>query len=639
MVAVMLRGKLLLRLFPALREMEPAVYREDLRKSMHAVLPWADLVTDSALHPEHKQALIYLRLSLTVAGAIIVTVSMIPALRKHSIFWANFLAAVLQTATPLLTNVVQNDPRYVAGYLLALVLMALFPLPFFHMLAWLTWSVVQYFVVAAVYNTGIFASEQEYSRNNVILAYFVTIIMMYVNERARMRAKVRELKLDKKTVELAESLDEVRALKTKQDGDYFLTSLLIKPLGGNFSSSNAADVDVMVRQKTHFRFQKWYVEIGGDLAAVHSIRLRGRPYLVFVNADAMGKSIQGAGGALVFGTVFKSVITRTQLSSRIQERYPEHWIRELLQDLQTVFVSFDGSMLVSAVVGLIDEDSGTLYYASAEHPPLVLLRDGRSTFIENESSMMKIGVEGFEEQLAIGVTTLHAGDVLVAGSDGRDDLGLQDDHAGNRVINENEKLILDVVTRSQGKLPEMERLLKESGELTDDLSLISINMRTGAPHAPAHPDHARLIEEARLAGSDLARAKTLLEEALNLGESAEVVAELARVLFRLKDYAAAARLGERYSEMVPSSLEFLYATSVALKHTGEITRAIDFGERVRLRKPGLTKNLINLGDCYVRAKNFARAEELAALAYKQDPDNAKVHKLMSALESMPGKPG
>ena len=30
-----------------------------------------------------------------------------------------------------------------------------------------------------------------------------------------------------------------------------------------------------------------------------------------MNADAMGKSLQGAGGALVMGTVFKSIIQNT----------------------------------------------------------------------------------------------------------------------------------------------------------------------------------------------------------------------------------------------------------------------------------------------------------------------------------------
>jgi hypothetical protein len=41
------------------------------------------------------------------------------------------------------------------------------------------------------------------------------------------------------------------------------------------------------------------------------------------NGDAMGKSLQGAGGALVAGVVIKAILTRTLLYSEYQNRYPE----------------------------------------------------------------------------------------------------------------------------------------------------------------------------------------------------------------------------------------------------------------------------------------------------------------------------
>ena len=48
---------------------------------------------------------------------------------------------------------------------------------------------------------------------------------------------------------------------------------------------------------------------------------------VFLNADAMGKSMQGAGGALVAGAVFNSIIERTMLSPTVQNQYPERWLK------------------------------------------------------------------------------------------------------------------------------------------------------------------------------------------------------------------------------------------------------------------------------------------------------------------------
>ncbi len=47
---------------------------------------------------------------------------------------------------------------------------------------------------------------------------------------------------------------------------------------------------------------------------------------VFINGDAMGKSIQGAGGAIVLGVVFKSVVARTRIVKEAKNKHPEqHW--------------------------------------------------------------------------------------------------------------------------------------------------------------------------------------------------------------------------------------------------------------------------------------------------------------------------
>jgi adenylate cyclase len=124
--------------------------------------------------------------------------------------------------------------------------------------------------------------------------------------------------VEERTRELKNTLVQVQTLKTQQDGDYFLTSLLIRPLGGDFSKSEKINVELLVRQKKKFIFRRWDSEIGGDLCAAYSIRLENRDYTVFINGDAMGKSMQGAGGALVFGTVFKAVVSRTQVSRQAQ---------------------------------------------------------------------------------------------------------------------------------------------------------------------------------------------------------------------------------------------------------------------------------------------------------------------------------
>ncbi len=115
----------------------------------------------------------------------------------------------------------------------------------------------------------------------------------------------------------------------------------------------------------------------------------------------MGKSIQGAGGALVLGVVFLSFIKRTQMIVESQNKSPERWIKECFYELQTIFESFDGSMLVSVVLGLVEEDTGVLYYLNAEHPWTVLYRDENASFIEDELELRKIGTKGMEGDVRV----------------------------------------------------------------------------------------------------------------------------------------------------------------------------------------------------------------------------------------------
>ena len=79
----------------------------------------------------------------------------------------------------------------------------------------------------------------------------------------------------------------------------------------NYSSEKVA-IDSILKQKKKFSFRNKSSEIGGDVIMMKDLEINKNSYLAFINADAMGKSIQGAGGALVLGTVFKSFLNRIQ---------------------------------------------------------------------------------------------------------------------------------------------------------------------------------------------------------------------------------------------------------------------------------------------------------------------------------------
>jgi serine phosphatase RsbU (regulator of sigma subunit) len=274
---------------------------------------------------------------------------------------------------------------------------------------------------------------------------------------------------------VAKKTAEVEALLEQQHGDYYLTSLLVKPLFVNQVQSQRVKVDFHVEQKKKFKFRKWNAEIGGDICIAFSIKLKGRSYIVFTNADGMGKSIQGAGGALVYGVVFINHVMRTLMLRSEQDKTPKEWIDDIYRDLQTIFESFDGSMLMSGVIGIIDEETGRMWHFNCEHPFSVLYRDGKAAFIESEDQLgRKIGTMGFAEML-IQENQLKPGDVFFAGSDGRDDIKLgMNEESGSRIINEDETMFLRHVETGNGNINEVAAAVNASGELTDDFSLVRI---------------------------------------------------------------------------------------------------------------------------------------------------------------------
>lgn len=427
-------------------------------------------------------------------------------------------------------------------------------------------------------------------------AFVFSAAVVLSNRFVRLHSEVEDLnrtledKVEQRTRQLEKTFAEVNALKEQQDGDYFLTSLLLQPLSSVELTGRRVQVELLTVQKKQFQFRRWKAEIGGDLSTAHTIQLRGRAYTAVLCGDAMGKSIQGAGGALVLGTVFKSVINRTLNSALYWDKSPERWLKDCFLELQDIFVSFDGRMLVAAALALVDDASGLCYYINAEQPPVALWRKGRATFVDGPGALRrKLGIDGAlgadAGRLAVATVQLDPGDVLIFGSDGRDDLllGLRDD--GGRIINEDETLFLEHVRRGGGELEPLYRSLLESGSLTDDLALLRVSY---LEDAPLDPDDPR--------------------------EQAAVLAREARDQFRAGDYANARQTLERAVDLNPGDLRALALLSQAAKLSGDLPRAAVEGERVRLRAPEHAANLLNLADVYRRLGDVNRAEKLLAEA-------------------------
>lgn len=282
-----------------------------------------------------------------------------------------------------------------------------------------------------------------------------------------------EEKVILRTDELNQSLNDISKLKVQQDGDYYLIYQLLNPFAIKDINSKTFHVEHFLRQKKAFEFKNQKYEIGGDINISHTIQLQDRKYILFVNADAMGKSMQGAGGALVFGSVFQSIVQRTKTDPGFKNLSPVEWLRSNLQELQLIFETFDGTMLVSLTMGLIEEGTGKLHFLNAEHPMIVLYRNDRANFLFPIISYRKLGTLGATPISKVNEFQLQPNDVLLIGSDGKDDLLFKNEEGEWEVLSEDE-IFLEIVEKTKGNLESIIKEVDALGQVIDDLSIIRI---------------------------------------------------------------------------------------------------------------------------------------------------------------------
>lgn len=422
-----------------------------------------------------------------------------------------------------------------------------------------------------------------------------------------------ELMVEKRTDELNESLRVVQELKEAQDGDYFLTSLLLDPLQMNNNTSSNIKTEFFIEQKKKFTFKKWESEIGGDICITDTIQLFGKDYTVFINGDAMGKSIQGAGGALVFGVVFNTGITRSKLEKN-SNIHPELWLRERYLDIQNVFLSFDGSMYISISMGLIDNDTGLMYYINAEHPWSILYRDGKASFLENELFLRKIGTPGQENKFYIKLFQLQDDDIILFGSDGRDDILIESNELNDEIMNEDENLFIKTVEEANAEVEDIIKLTKIKGKISDDFSLLKIEFKKST-------SVDNIIDDTIFNLIDDLQSKMVSEPKYVIEKINSIVYEYRdqKILFKIRaeaylniqDYQEALTDYLHYSTLDPSDSLVLFEISKLYEALGHINNAANFGERVYLRLPNFVDNIKHLIKLNIKLGNEDKAKILS----------------------------
>ena len=274
-------------------------------------------------------------------------------------------------------------------------------------------------------------------------------------------------------------------------------------------------------------------------------------------------------------------------------------------------------------------------YFNAEHPWMVLYRDGQATFIEKELNLRKLGSPS-EFTFQVHHFQLQPGDVILAGSDGRDDLDL---NAGGdvRMINEDENLFLKHVENSDGDLLGIVDRIHATGIVTDDLSLLRVGFQESAAalaNRGTKTDVESLLRMARegLQGNDIEGALRKLEQLLSVDpDHGNALRLKGRILMMEGRYQEALQPLSQLAELEPENVDAWFSLSLCYKHLRQYQEAIRAGERVAEIQPRRIANLINLADSYRVTGQLERARELASKAIAMEPENPSAQKLQALL--------
>ena len=287
-------------------------------------------------------------------------------------------------------------------------------------------------------------------------------------------------------------------------------------------------------------------------------------------------------------------------------------------------------MLISAIIGLLDDETGMLYYINAEHPQMILFRDGKAAFLHDQVILPKIGLTIFAEKFRVKTFKMEPKDIIITGSDGRDDLIIDEIDEHNRTINEDETLVLRALEKCNADISALETELLSFGKLSDDLSLIKVTYRPGK--MPGKQNDLSEIH-ALIAAQKIKEAIKALQDKVSLDGDINATRLLARLYYRTKDYRRAAELYIANAIDSENTEKTLFQASLAMKKVGDLKGAIDFGERCQLREPDYLRNLINLADCYRLMKNYRRSSEIIESALELDNEDPSLLKLKSLVDA------
>ena len=224
---------------------------------------------------------------------------------------------------------------------------------------------------------------------------------------------------------------------------------------------------------------------------------------------------------------------------------------------------------------------------------------------------------------------MQPGDIILTGSDGKDDVFLGTNPEGGRIINDEETWILKKVEDGKGDLKKIYTSISQSGELTDDLSLLRVEYDSHVMDFVIDLDmeevDAMLLEAKEFQNrKGHPKAIEILENAYKKSRNhIQLNKTLINLHLHAGNFRRAAKLAESFSENYPNEFDYIYIASFAYKRAALFEKALEAADRLKLRYPDMLKNLTNLAEIYFFLKDYKKSLEMVRRALKQDPENIR----------------
>lgn len=408
-------------------------------------------------------------------------------------------------------------------------------------------------------------------------------------------------------VNLKVSIKKIRDLKKKRQADYYLLYNLFEPLKYFNYNSEVIKIEYFLQQYEKFTYKSFKFNLGGDYIFINQIRLRNRTYTFFINADAMGKSLQGLTGITVLTTIISTVIKRTEKRLLEKERYPETWLKYTCLEIEEVYSSFQGYMMISAVSGLIDEENGLFYFINFDHPRPILKRNNNYEFLQSRIHK-KLGFPGEPQIYEITRIPLFFNDVIYVGSDGKDEVLI--DHS----MNEDENYSLNLLKESKGDINTFIKKLNQDATIIDDLSIIKIEFKNLISFDKIYRFNSNFNLSYQL-----------------FHEWQDYLKNEFFQLLKKRQYQNIVDLFHNLIEYYPFDDDILYWYSYSCRKLKLYTKATEIGERLMNFNKTHKKNILNLMYCYEKMNHIFRFDFLFEQLHKIETREKSLNKIKKAI--------